>query len=38
CSKIFRRDFRSSSELTQAEEVKALGFMKQIAADQNLAA
>ncbi len=29
CSQIFRRDIRASSELTQAEAVKALGFLKQ---------
>ena len=28
CSQIFRRDIRDSSELTQAEAVKALGFLK----------
>ncbi|HCB2205708.1 TPA: recombinase RecT [Citrobacter farmeri] len=29
CSKIFRRDIRESSELTQTEAVKALSFLKQ---------
>ena len=28
CSQIFRRDIRASSELTHAEAVKALGFLK----------
>ncbi|STS93448.1 RecT protein [Klebsiella grimontii] len=32
CSRIFRRDIRESSDLTQAEAVKALGFLKQKAA------
>ncbi|CAH3351803.1 hypothetical protein AI2602V1_3528 [Citrobacter freundii] len=32
CSQIFRRDIRDSSELTQAEAVKALGFLKKKAA------
>lgn len=32
CSKIFRRDIRESTELTQIEAVKALGFLKQKAA------
>ncbi|MGL9736398.1 MAG: hypothetical protein ACR5LF_14940 [Symbiopectobacterium sp.] len=32
CSKIFRRDISESSELTQAEAIKALGFLKQRAA------
>ena len=38
CSQIFRRDIRASSELTQAEAVKALGFLKQKAAEQKVAA
>lgn len=29
CSKIFRREIRESSDLTQSEAVKALGFLKQ---------
>ncbi|KDX17134.1 bet domain protein, partial [Escherichia coli 2-210-07_S3_C3] len=33
CSQIFRRDIRASSELTQAEAVKALGFLKQKATE-----
>ncbi|ELY2484010.1 recombinase RecT [Cronobacter sakazakii] len=32
CSKIFRREIRESSELTQIEAVKALGFLRQKAA------
>ncbi|ELY2632442.1 recombinase RecT [Cronobacter sakazakii] len=32
CSKIFRREIRDSSELTQIEAVKALGFLRQKAA------
>ncbi|ELY2731395.1 recombinase RecT [Cronobacter sakazakii] len=32
CSKIFRREIRASSELTQIEAVKALGFLRQKAA------
>ncbi|HDX9111775.1 TPA: recombinase RecT [Klebsiella michiganensis] len=32
CSKIFRRDIRESSNLTQEEAVKALGFLKNKAA------
>ncbi|EOJ0060589.1 recombinase RecT [Cronobacter turicensis] len=32
CSKIFRREIRKSSELTQIEAVKALGFLRQKAA------
>ena len=32
CSKIFRREIRESSELTQEEAVKALGFLKNKAA------
>ncbi|MBK5744468.1 recombinase RecT, partial [Klebsiella pneumoniae] len=32
CSKIFRRDIRESSDLTQEEAVKALGFLKNKAA------
>ncbi|MDU1953706.1 MAG: phage recombination protein Bet [Atlantibacter hermannii] len=32
CSRIFRREIRESSELTQEEAVKALGFLKQKAA------
>ncbi|HCN7137425.1 TPA: hypothetical protein N6179_004280, partial [Escherichia coli] len=38
CSQIFRRDIRASSELTQAEAVKALGFLKQKATEQKVAA
>lgn len=38
CSQIFRRDIRASSELTQAEAVKALGFLKQKASEQKVAA
>ena len=38
CSQIFRRDVRASSELTQAEAVKALGFLKQKATEQKVAA
>ncbi len=38
CSQIFRRDIRASSELTQAEAVKALGFLKQKATEQTVAA
>ncbi|EPZ2211069.1 phage recombination protein Bet, partial [Escherichia coli] len=38
CSQILRRDIRASSELTQAEAVKALGFLKQKAAGQKVAA
>ncbi|MBT1617318.1 hypothetical protein KK477_27535, partial [Klebsiella pneumoniae] len=36
CSQIFRRDIRASSELTQAEAVKALGFLKQKATEQKV--
>lgn len=32
CSRIFRREIRESSELTQIEAVKALGFLRQKAA------
>ena len=32
CSRIFKRDIRESSALTEAEAVKALGFLKQKAA------
>lgn len=32
CSRIFKRDIRESSELTEPEAVKALGFLKQRAA------
>ncbi|MEI9695671.1 RecT family recombinase [Atlantibacter hermannii] len=32
CSKIFRREIREASDLTQQEAVKALGFLKQKAA------
>ncbi|MFG0902871.1 recombinase RecT [Enterobacter cloacae complex sp. FYR_6] len=32
CRQVFKRDIRESSELTQAEAVKALGFLKQRAA------
>ncbi|EOK7085094.1 phage recombination protein Bet, partial [Escherichia coli] len=38
CSQIFRRDIRASSELTQVEAVKALGFLKQKATEQKVAA
>ncbi|ENU1565972.1 phage recombination protein Bet, partial [Escherichia coli] len=38
CSQIFRRDIRASSELTQAEAVKVLGFLKQKASEQKVAA
>ncbi|EKK1986928.1 recombinase [Escherichia coli] len=38
CSQIFRRDIRASSELTQDEAVKALGFLKQKATEQKVAA
>lgn len=32
CRQVFKRDIRESSELTQAEAIKALGFLKQRAA------
>ena len=32
CRQVFKRDIRESSELTQAEAIKALGFIKQRAA------
>ncbi|EFI3346193.1 phage recombination protein Bet [Escherichia coli] len=38
CSQIFLRDIHASSELTQAEAVKALGFLKQKATEQKVAA
>ncbi|HGG5410214.1 TPA: recombinase RecT, partial [Salmonella enterica subsp. enterica serovar Mississippi] len=38
CSKIFRRDIGASSDLTQIEAVKALGFLKQKAAEQKVKA
>uniref|UniRef100_UPI0015C4BD19 recombinase RecT n=1 Tax=Salmonella enterica TaxID=28901 RepID=UPI0015C4BD19 len=38
CSKIFRRDIGASSDLTQIEAVKALGFLKQKAAEQKVEA
>ncbi|ENC7540331.1 phage recombination protein Bet, partial [Salmonella enterica subsp. enterica serovar Brandenburg] len=34
CSKIFRREIGTSSDLAQTEAVKALGFLKQKAAEQ----
>lgn len=36
CSQIFRRDIGASSDLTQIEAVKALGFLKQKAAEQKV--
>ncbi|OVB78704.1 recombinase [Escherichia coli] len=38
CSLKFRVDIRAWSELTQAEAVKALGFLKQKASEQKVAA
>ncbi|MCZ9278457.1 phage recombination protein Bet, partial [Escherichia albertii] len=38
CSQILRRDIRASSELTQTEAVKTLGFLKRKAAEQKVAA
>ncbi|EAA6002579.1 phage recombination protein Bet [Salmonella enterica subsp. enterica serovar Oranienburg] len=38
CSQIFRRDIGASSDLTQIEAVKALGFLKQKAAEQKVEA
>lgn len=38
CSQIFRRDIGASSDLTQIEAVKALGFLKQKAAEQKMEA
>ena len=38
CSQIFRRNIYTSSELTQAEAVKVLGFLKQKVTEQKVAA
>ncbi|EIP6782236.1 hypothetical protein LTE40_000211, partial [Escherichia coli] len=38
CSQIFRRYIRASSELSQAEAEKVLGFLKQKATEQKVAA
>ncbi|HHZ4188748.1 TPA: phage recombination protein Bet, partial [Escherichia coli] len=38
CSQIFRRNIRASSELSQAEAEKALGFLKQKATEHKVAA